>query len=156
MTTKFKKSFSPMLICWNDIKIHLGFEDSYFVPPPTTSLLLYEIYGYLTVSTGVVGKWRRRKANDWKQEECPHSLGVWKHLTFLQRLTLLSTSSYLNNCFPMFLCNIRLQRFYKKIPRKYSEPENASAWLRPKTTFYYKFLKCQKRWILRLSWRFFV
>ena len=33
MTTKFKKSFSPMLICWNDIKIHLGFEDSYFVPP---------------------------------------------------------------------------------------------------------------------------
>ena len=36
MTTKFKKSFSPMLICWNDIKIHLGFEDSYFVPPPTT------------------------------------------------------------------------------------------------------------------------
>ena len=22
-----------MLICWNDIKIHLGFEDSYFVPP---------------------------------------------------------------------------------------------------------------------------
>ena len=35
MTTKFKKSFSPMLICWNDIKIHLGFEDSYFVPPPT-------------------------------------------------------------------------------------------------------------------------
>ena len=24
-----------MLICWNDIKIHLGFEDSYFVPPPT-------------------------------------------------------------------------------------------------------------------------
>ena len=37
MTTKFKKSFSPMLICWNDIKIHLGFEDSYFVPPPTIS-----------------------------------------------------------------------------------------------------------------------
>ena len=37
MTTKFKKSFSPMLICWNDIKIHLGFEDSYFVPPPTVS-----------------------------------------------------------------------------------------------------------------------
>ena len=36
MTTKFKKSFSPMLICWNDIKIHLGFEDSYFVPPPIT------------------------------------------------------------------------------------------------------------------------
>ena len=37
MTTKFKKSFSPMLICWNDIKIHLGFEDSYFVPPPICS-----------------------------------------------------------------------------------------------------------------------
>ena len=37
MTTKFKKSFSPMLICWNDIKIHLGFEDSYFVPPPINS-----------------------------------------------------------------------------------------------------------------------
>ena len=37
MTTKFKKSFSPMLICWNDIKIHLGFEDSYFVPPPIKS-----------------------------------------------------------------------------------------------------------------------
>ena len=35
MTTKFKKSFSPMLICWNDIKIHLGFEDSYLVPPPS-------------------------------------------------------------------------------------------------------------------------
>ena len=28
-----------MLICWNDIKIHLGFEDSYFVPPPTKSAL---------------------------------------------------------------------------------------------------------------------
>ena len=26
-----------MLICWNDIKIHLGFEDSYFVPPPNFS-----------------------------------------------------------------------------------------------------------------------
>ena len=38
MTTKFKKSFSPMLICWNDIKIHLGFEDSYFVPPPSYML----------------------------------------------------------------------------------------------------------------------
>ena len=38
MTTKFKKSFSPMLICWNDIKIHLGFEDSYFVPPPNSML----------------------------------------------------------------------------------------------------------------------
>ena len=38
MTTKFKKSFSPMLICWNDIKIHLGFEDSYFVPPPNKRL----------------------------------------------------------------------------------------------------------------------
>ena len=41
MTTKFKKSFSPMLICWNDIKIHLGFEDSYFVPPPTVSFGLF-------------------------------------------------------------------------------------------------------------------
>ena len=38
MTTKFKKSFSPMLICWNDIKIHLGFEDSYFVPPPISGI----------------------------------------------------------------------------------------------------------------------
>ena len=37
MTTKFKKSFSPMLICWNDIKIHLGFEDSYLVPPPNST-----------------------------------------------------------------------------------------------------------------------
>ena len=44
MTTKFKKSFSPMLICWNDIKIHLGFEDSYFVPPPIymSSLMMRE------------------------------------------------------------------------------------------------------------------
>ena len=41
MTTKFKKSFSPMLICWNDIKIHLGFEDSYFVPPPNNMLVNY-------------------------------------------------------------------------------------------------------------------
>ena len=40
MTTKFKKSFSPMLICWNDIKIHLGFEDSYFVPPPSLKFKL--------------------------------------------------------------------------------------------------------------------
>ena len=35
MVSKSKNYFSPMLICWNDIKIHLGFEDSYFVPPPT-------------------------------------------------------------------------------------------------------------------------
>ena len=34
MVSKSKNYFSPMLICWNDIKIHLGFEDSYFVPPP--------------------------------------------------------------------------------------------------------------------------
>ena len=34
MDPMIKNSFSPMLICWNDIKIHLGFEDSYFVPPP--------------------------------------------------------------------------------------------------------------------------
>ena len=33
-----------MLICWNDIKIHLGFEDSYFVPPPIymSSLMMRE------------------------------------------------------------------------------------------------------------------
>ena len=37
MVSKSKNYFSPMLICWNDIKIHLGFEDSYFVPPPTHS-----------------------------------------------------------------------------------------------------------------------
>ena len=30
-----------MLICWNDIKIHLGFEDSYFVPPPTKRAEVY-------------------------------------------------------------------------------------------------------------------
>ena len=35
MVSKSKNYFSPMLICWNDIKIHLGFEDSYLVPPPT-------------------------------------------------------------------------------------------------------------------------
>ena len=29
-----------MLICWNDIKIHLGFEDSYFVPPPIYNLTI--------------------------------------------------------------------------------------------------------------------
>ena len=40
MVSKSKNYFSPMLICWNDIKIHLGFEDSYFVPPPT---LTFEI-----------------------------------------------------------------------------------------------------------------
>ena len=40
MTTKFKKSFSPMLICWNDIKIYLGFEDLYFVPPPNSMTLV--------------------------------------------------------------------------------------------------------------------
>ena len=34
MVSKSKNYFSPMLICWNDIKIHLGFEDSYLVPPP--------------------------------------------------------------------------------------------------------------------------
>ena len=38
MVSKSKNYFSPMLICWNDIKIHLGFEDSYFVPPPTQNL----------------------------------------------------------------------------------------------------------------------
>ena len=36
MDPMIKNSFSSMLICWNDIKIHLGFEDSYFVPPPTS------------------------------------------------------------------------------------------------------------------------
>ena len=35
MDPMIKNSFSSMLICWNDIKIHLGFEDSYLVPPPT-------------------------------------------------------------------------------------------------------------------------
>ena len=45
MTTKFKKSFSPMLICWNDIKIHLGFEDSYFVPPPTFTITIFSVEG---------------------------------------------------------------------------------------------------------------
>ena len=35
MDPMIKNYFSPMLICWNDIKIHLGFEDSYLVPPPT-------------------------------------------------------------------------------------------------------------------------
>ena len=35
MVSKSKNYFSPMLVCWNDIKIHLGFEDSYFVPPTT-------------------------------------------------------------------------------------------------------------------------
>ena len=33
-----------MLICWNDIKIHLGFEDSYFVPPPTISDVLVILF----------------------------------------------------------------------------------------------------------------
>ena len=50
MTTKFKKSFSPMLICWNDIKIHLGFEDSYFVPPPNNGLFVKFFMGWDTVS----------------------------------------------------------------------------------------------------------
>ena len=35
MDPMIKNYFSPMLICWNDIKIHLGFEDSYLVPPPS-------------------------------------------------------------------------------------------------------------------------
>ena len=52
MTTKFKKSFSPMLICWNDIKIHLGFEDSYFVPPPTSiiSAMFDQLLAFVQVS----------------------------------------------------------------------------------------------------------
>ena len=33
--TKFKNSFFPDLIYWNDIEIHLGFQHSYLVPPPT-------------------------------------------------------------------------------------------------------------------------
>ena len=32
--TKFKNSFFPTLIYWNDIEIHLGFQHSYLVPPP--------------------------------------------------------------------------------------------------------------------------
>ena len=32
--TKFKNSFFPVLIYWNDIEIHLGFQHSYLVPPP--------------------------------------------------------------------------------------------------------------------------
>ena len=54
MTTKFKKSFSPMLICWNDIKIHLGFEDSYFVPPPTDSSQLFSSHTVLALRSGGV------------------------------------------------------------------------------------------------------
>ena len=42
MVSKSKNYFSPMLICWNDIKIHLGFEDSYLVPPPTYSMSAVE------------------------------------------------------------------------------------------------------------------
>ena len=52
MTTKFKKSFSPMLICWNDIKIHLGFEDLYFVPPPTITQALAHVTKLFPVDTG--------------------------------------------------------------------------------------------------------
>ena len=32
--TKFKKTFFPTLIYWNDIEIHLGFQHSYLVHPP--------------------------------------------------------------------------------------------------------------------------
>ena len=38
MVTKFKNSFFPDLIYWNDIEIHLGFQHSYLVPPPIWSL----------------------------------------------------------------------------------------------------------------------
>ena len=31
--TKFKNSFFPDLIYWNDIENHLGFQHSYLVPP---------------------------------------------------------------------------------------------------------------------------
>ena len=94
----------------------------------TTSLLLNEIYEYLTVSTGVVSKWRRHKANDWKQKGCPHSLGVWKHLTSLQGLTLFCTSSLISiivsQCSYATL-GFKNGEFYKKIPREYPEPVNA-------------------------------
>ena len=33
--TKFKNSFFPSLIYWNDIEIHLGFQHSHLVLPPT-------------------------------------------------------------------------------------------------------------------------
>ena len=32
--TKFKNSFFPVLIYWNDNRIHLGFSNSGFSPPP--------------------------------------------------------------------------------------------------------------------------
>ena len=37
-----------MLICWNDIKIHLGIEDSYFVPPPIDKFTIY-LWATLTI-----------------------------------------------------------------------------------------------------------
>ena len=59
MTTKFKKSFSPMLICWNDIKIHLGFEDSYFVPPPiySNTAISWLSLNFKDVKTSSKGVW---------------------------------------------------------------------------------------------------
>ena len=54
MVSKSKNYFSPMLICWNDIKIHLGFEDSYFVPPPNSGIqvipsCVQEFFIYITL-----------------------------------------------------------------------------------------------------------
>ena len=74
MTTKFKKSFSPMLICWNDIKIHLGFEDSYLVPPPnmmrhsdTGQMKQLKVAERLPPGAGSVcgTKHRQLEANPW-------------------------------------------------------------------------------------------
>ena len=37
--TKFKNSFFPVLIYWNDIEIHLGFKNSGLSPPSIFSLM---------------------------------------------------------------------------------------------------------------------
>ena len=56
-----------MLICWNDIKIHLGFEDSYFVPPPTsksTPLLVVAVVTNVSYATNKLIPALKRRRDD--------------------------------------------------------------------------------------------
>ena len=75
MTTKFKKSFSPMLICWNDIKIHLGFEDSYFVPPPIT-MYDYNFRKCHTIFFSLPTHCNGTRAKEQTFSSSKHSLGL--------------------------------------------------------------------------------
>ena len=100
--TKFKNSFFPVLIYWNDIEIHLGCQHSYLVPPPTSAsnCILYDfvfgaIYEILHFKTSPVEpgrlQWKMEKLL-WSQVELDNDPGDSK------RFWSLTTTPETNKC----------------------------------------------------------